>query len=292
MAHSPICCVSQPQHVSRSCVLDVHRRPHATTICALSSRREALSIALAAVSLLPAQLAAAAVAEESSACGGIGLPEQLLVEAAQYDSFADTYDDLNDSAVAEVFGLPALRKDLLARASGDVLEVGVGTGINLALYRFGGQGVNALTAVDLSAGMLDVARRRATSLQLCGSGTTPRVTFQRADATQLPFADASFDVCVDTFSLCVLADAAPAALAELARVLRPGGRALLLEHTRSDFPPLAGYQDMTATAVAATSKGCVWNQDVLAMLPAAGLRLIKATPALGGTLCAIEAARA
>jgi hypothetical protein len=68
-------------------------------------------------------------------------------------------------------------------------------------------------------------------------------------------------------------------------------RVLLLEHTRSDFAPLAAYQDMTASAVAASSKGCLWNQDVLAMLQPAGLRLVQATPALGGLVRCIEATR-
>jgi methyltransferase OMS1 len=69
-------------------------------------------------------------------------------------------------------------------------------------------------------------------------------------------------------------------------------RALLLEHSRSSFGPLGAYQDATADAVAASGKGCLWNQDVLAMLPPAGLRLRSSVPALGGTLISIEAERA
>jgi ubiquinone/menaquinone biosynthesis C-methylase UbiE len=89
--------------------------------------------------------------------------------------------------------------------------------------------------VDLSGEMLGVARRRAASLGLCAADGTaatataaaasapPPVRFVQADATQLPFPSASFDAVLDTFSLCVLGDAAPAALAEMARVLRPNG---------------------------------------------------------------------
>ena len=69
--------------------------------------------------------------------------------------------------------------------------------------------------------MLKQARRRAASLGLCEGG--PSLRFVRADAAALPFEAAAFDTVLDTFSLCVLGDAAPRALAEMARVLRPNG---------------------------------------------------------------------
>ena len=69
-------------------------------------------------------------------------------------------------------------------------------------------------------------------------------------------------------------------------------RVLLLEHSRSGFEPLGAYQDATADAVAATGKGCFWNQRVAAMLPAAGLRVVTRRDALGGTLAFIEAEHA
>jgi methyltransferase OMS1 len=69
-------------------------------------------------------------------------------------------------------------------------------------------------------------------------------------------------------------------------------RVLLLEHGRASFAPLAAYQDATAGAVAAAGKGCAWNQDVLALLPAAGLRVRATTPTLGGLLRTIEAVAA
>ena len=80
--------------------------------------------------------------------------------------------------------------------------------------------------------MLGGAKRRAAALRLCGGG----LSLVQADATALPFADASFDTVVDTFSMCVLDVAAPAALAEAARVLRPGGVALAVPLCSS--PPL------------------------------------------------------
>ena len=108
------------------------------------------------------------------------------------------------------------------------------------------------------------------------------------DVEALPFPSGSFDTTVDTFGLCVFSHP-EAALQELARVTRSDGRVLLLEHTRSSFPPLGAYQDLTAGPVAASGKGCVWNQDVLSWLPRAGLRAVDVKPALGGLICAIQA---
>jgi ubiquinone/menaquinone biosynthesis C-methylase UbiE len=138
-----------------------------------------------------------------------------------------------------------------------VLEVAVGTGLNLPLYRW--PAVTSLTGVDLSPGMLQQAARRVASDAVPGTrlvgangggggGSSARggrggvpVRLVQGDAARLPFPAATFDCVVDTFSLCVF-EAPAAALAELARVLRPGGRLLLLEHTRSDNALLGVYQ--------------------------------------------------
>jgi ubiquinone/menaquinone biosynthesis C-methylase UbiE len=105
---------------------------------------------------------------------------------------------------------------------------------------------------------------------------------------RLPFQDASFDSVVDTFSLCVFPRPGEA-LRELARVLRPGGRLLLLEHSRSSSPLLAAYQDATNGAVAAMSKGCAWNQDVEALLAGAGLRPLRLERYVAGTVVLVQA---
>jgi ubiquinone/menaquinone biosynthesis C-methylase UbiE len=200
----------------------------------------------------------------------------------EYDGYAPTYDALDGGGAARALGFPQLRAELLAKASGDVLEVGVGTGLNLPLYRR--QQLASLTAVDLSDGMLAQARRAAAAAGL-------PVQLRRADVAALPFEDGSFDCVVDTFSLCVFPDPV-AALREMARVVRPSGRVLLVEHARSAAPLLGWYQDVTAGAVAATGKACVWNQDVPALLRAAGLRPVSMEPHLGGLLVSIEAAKA
>lgn len=170
-------------------------------------------------------------------------------------------------------------------AAGDVLEVGVGTGLNLRHYR--PAQLASLTAVDLSAGML---ARAAAAAEARLPPTLP-LTLLQADAQALPVPPASFDTVVDTFSLCVYPDPL-AALRSMAAALRPGGRVLLLEHSRSDLGPLGWYQDLTAPAVAAMGKGCVWNQDVAGLARAAGLRVVRQERHLGGLVVSLVAERA
>lgn len=196
---------------------------------------------------------------------------------------ADTYDDLDGGPLATVLGFPAQRQALLRLASGDVLEVAVGTGLNLPLYQ--PQQLTTLTAIDLSEGMLHQAQRVAQRLPW---HQPDKLTFRQADVTALPFSDAAFDTVVDTFSLCVFPDPL-AALKEMARVVRPGGQVLLLEHARSTAPLVGMYQDLTAPAVAATGKGCMWNQDVTGLVKAAGLRVVHKEEHLGGLILGLTA---
>ncbi len=117
-----------------------------------------------------------------------------------------------------------------AQASGDVLEVAVGTGRNLDHYPADVH----LTGIDLSPEMLARARERASKVR-------PDANLREADAQQLPFDDASFDTVVCTFSLCSIPDDR-VAVAEMARVLRPGGRLLLVEHVASPNRPVRAVQ--------------------------------------------------
>jgi ubiquinone/menaquinone biosynthesis C-methylase UbiE len=110
------------------------------------------------------------------------------------------------------------RQWVCAQASGEVLEVAVGTGRNLPLYP---QGIR-LTGVDFSPQMLELARRRANQL-----GRS--VDLRLGDAQALDLPDASFDTVVCTLSLCAIPDQRRA-IAEMKRVLRPGGQLLLLDH--------------------------------------------------------------
>lgn len=133
------------------------------------------------------------------------------------------------------------RPRILAGLPGRVLEAGVGTGRNLAHHPAG----RNVVAFDLSEAMLAVARERA-------EAGTARIALAQADAVRLPFADASFDSYVATFLYCVLPDAVQKrALAEAARVLRPGGVLRILEIVYSRRASIRLRQRLFAPAVRA-----------------------------------------
>ena len=124
------------------------------------------------------------------------------------------------------------RAVLWRHASGRILEVGAGTGLNLGFYPTGAE----ITACDLSGVMLRKARERAREMPL-------RITFHEADLCSLPFRGGLFDTTVETFVLCSLQDPVPC-LREMARVTRPGGRILLLDHVRIDRPVIGPLMDL------------------------------------------------
>jgi ubiquinone/menaquinone biosynthesis C-methylase UbiE len=122
------------------------------------------------------------------------------------------------------------RSWICGRATGDTLEVAIGTGLNLPLY---GEQVR-LAGIDLSPAMLAIARQRAGELGRA-------VDLRQADALALPFPDASFDTVVCTFSLCAIPDDR-LAVAEMSRVLRPGGLLLLADHVAGSGWPVRVIQ--------------------------------------------------
>lgn len=208
--------------------------------------------------------------------------------ATQYDTYAATYDQLDGGAASNLLGIEDARRHLMRQARGKVLEIGVGTGLNLDKYA--GEQIESLTLVDISDGMLREAAARVKTLpNLRG---VP-VTMLKADATKelaARFGSSSstdqpmmFDTVVDAFSLCVMGnEGARKCLDQMASVVQkqPTGRVLLLENCRSSNPVLGLYQDATAEAAAsAGGKGCVYNQDVRAMILATGrLEILQETP--------------
>jgi ubiquinone/menaquinone biosynthesis C-methylase UbiE len=169
--------------------------------------------------------------------------------------FAAAYD--RGLKATEEAGLRLMRQQLLEGARGRVLELGAGTGVNLDLYP---AGVAELVATEPDPHM--AKRLRA---KLAGSGRTATVV--EAPAEGLPFDDASFDTAVATLVLCTVPDPA-AALSEVARVLKPGGRLLFVEHVRAEDPGLARWQDRLEKPWRFLGDGCHCNRDTVAMIAA------------------------
>lgn len=193
----------------------------------------------------------------------------------KYDRFARWYDWVE--GIPELLGVNRLRYRMLQRASGTVLEVAIGTGKNLPYYPRGCRIIGA----DASKEMLAIARKRASRLQL-------DISFLLADAEALPFSDDTYDTVVSSLSTCTFPNPV-AALQEMARICRPEGKVLLLEHGRSDREWLGRLQDRTAERHA-KQFGCHWNRKSLDLVMRAGLKTNKAEPAFFGVFYQIEAA--
>ena len=160
---------------------------------------------------------------------------------------------------SEEAGLREMRRELLARARGRVLELGAGTGLNLDLYP---SSVEDLVLSEPDPHMIRQLRKRA--------GESPRqVEVVEAPAEMLPFDDGSFDTVLVTLVLCTVPDPA-ATLREVRRVLRPDGQFLFLEHVRSHDPRLARWQDRLEKPWRFLGDGCHCNRDTVATIAAAG----------------------
>ncbi|MBK5230750.1 MAG: class I SAM-dependent methyltransferase [Thermoleophilia bacterium] len=162
-------------------------------------------------------------------------------------------------------GLHERRRVLLAQARGDVLEIGSGTGANSDFFD---SAWTSLTLVEPSAAM--ASKLRAKLAQRDGEGAGPRVI--EAPAERLPLPDDSVDTAISTLVLCTVGDP-DAALAELHRVLRPGGKLLFMEHVRSDKPRTARWQDRLRGPWKVFGNGCTCNRDTEQAIKRAGFAI-------------------
>jgi ubiquinone/menaquinone biosynthesis C-methylase UbiE len=148
-----------------------------------------------------------------------------------------------------------------AAGKGKVIEVGIGTGATMPYY---GPGVE-LTGIDLSPGMLAVARRNATRLGIAAE-------IREMDAQHLEFAERSFDAVVFALCLCTIPDP-ELAIREGLRVAKPGGRMIFLEHVRSNLLPVAWLQELLTLATAPLQHD-YWNRRTPDLVRACGVRVL------------------
>jgi ubiquinone/menaquinone biosynthesis C-methylase UbiE len=180
--------------------------------------------------------------------------------AAWAHAFAAIYDPF--LWVGERAGVRASRKDLLARARGCTLEIGAGTGLNLSYYS---DDVDELVLVEPDPAMrsrLETRVRRR---------TRPARVID-ASAERLPFEDGSVETVVSTFVLCTV-DAPDLALREIARVLRPDGQLLFIEHVRSQSSTLAAWQDRLDRPWRRVAGGCRCNRPTAELISRHGLEV-------------------
>jgi ubiquinone/menaquinone biosynthesis C-methylase UbiE len=156
----------------------------------------------------------------------------------------------------------AQRERIVPLASGEVVEIGIGSGLNLPLYD--PARVTRLVGVEPSAPLLDRTRKVARRVPFA-------VECLPASAERLPLPSHSVDTAVVTFSLCSIADVA-AALAETRRVLRPGGRLLFLEHGLAPEESVQRWQRRLDPLWGRVAGGCHLSRDIPALVTAAGFR--------------------
>lgn len=176
----------------------------------------------------------------------------------RYQRISPWYDRME--ALSEKRYLPWRRK-LWSQVTGQrIIEVGVGTGKNMPFYPAGIQ----ISAVDLTPGMLERARKRALDLKL-------HVDLRLGDAQNLEFPKASFDAAVATFVFCSVPDPVQG-FREIKRVVRPGGYLYLLEHMRSNNPFLGKIMDMVNPMVVRMI-GANINRRTVENIQKAGLKV-------------------
>jgi ubiquinone/menaquinone biosynthesis C-methylase UbiE len=182
-----------------------------------------------------------------------------LYNATWGRAFAALYD--RGLKATEEAGLRAMRRELLSQAEGRTIDLGAGTGVNLDLFP---EAVSELVMAEPDPHMLKQLRAKA-----AGRGG---VEISGASAQELPFADDSFDTAVFTLVLCTVPDP-EAALRETARVLKPGGKLLFIEHVRAGEASLAHWQDRLEKPWRFLADGCHCNRDTVAMIEASPLKL-------------------
>lgn len=181
--------------------------------------------------------------------------EKRQVQRA-YELYAPVYDLVFDWVFAP--GRRAAIQHLELKPNDSVLEVGIGTGLNLPLY----PPTCRLTGIDLSQEMLDKAVERVQTLAM------PNVTLKSMDATSMDFGDGEFDSALATYTISAVPDPV-AVLREMRRVVKPGGHLVLLNHFRSERRVAARFEDLVAPVC--TRLGWKSNLKMTPLLKVVGL---------------------
>lgn len=155
------------------------------------------------------------------------------------------------------------RAQIVPQAEGRVLEIGIGSGLNLSFYD--PAKVSVIVGVDPSAAMQKLAQQRAAEISI-------PVEMIALELGQIQAADASFDSIVCTFTLCTIPDAM-AALQEMRRVLKPGGKLLFSEHGLAQDLPVVRWQNRLTPLWKPFSGGCHLNRDIPALIRAGGFSI-------------------
>ncbi len=164
------------------------------------------------------------------------------------------------------------RELIVPQARGRVLEIGIGTGLNIPFYRH--DQVSQIVGVDPALRMHKLAQKRIDRAGL-------KVELMGLSAEKLPAPDASFDTVVCTYTLCTIPDPV-AALAEMRRVLVPGGKLLFSEHGRAPDANVAAWQNRLDALWGKFAGGCHLNRDIPALLKEAGFKADTASAYLPG----------
>jgi ubiquinone/menaquinone biosynthesis C-methylase UbiE len=159
--------------------------------------------------------------------------------------------------------LVPLRERMVGLARGRVLEVGLGSGLNLPFY---GREVEELVGIDPSRELLTRARKHTSWVHF-------PVKLMECGAERLPLEDGSVDSVVMTWTLCSIGDPGPA-LAEMRRVLRPGGALIFIEHGRAPEEGVRRWQERITPVWRKVAGGCHLDRPVDRLIEASGLRLI------------------
>lgn len=153
------------------------------------------------------------------------------------------------------------RARVAGAAQGRVLEIGMGSGLNLPFY---GESVQEVVGLEPSPQLIAIAHRMAKE-------SSAFATFIEGSAESIPLDDKSFDTVVTTWSLCSIRYA-ETALAEIRRVLKPGGRLLFVEHGLAPDASVRKWQNLLTPAWKVISAGCHLNRPIAKMIKAAGFR--------------------